>query len=521
MNFLKHHILIISVAASASVGIVSYAVWGISVPNKLEEVSVSRMNIQEEVHGDGSVKPAQAVDLAFERGGKITKVYAQTGDAVKAGQIIVALDGSDFYAQLAQAGADVKTQQAKLDELKRGARAEDLQSSEVRISNANEALDAANRAAVNTLQDVFTKSDDVIHNRISEFIKTDTIETKLLFYVNTVQTENDLKNEKPRMDAVIEEWGASLSGLNSTGDLSAAISSAKMSLAKIKLFIDKLASAVNDDNSFITINGAAGPFPLSTKADMSAIRATINSSISSVSSAEQGINAAQSNLASVRQELVIKQSGSSLEQISAQEAQLQRSKAGADFARSQLAKTVLRSPFDGLVSRQDAKAGAIAPSNSTLVSVISNSKYQIEIFVSETDVAKIKTEQAVKVTLDAYGESNMFDATIIKVDPAAEIVNGVSAFKITSQFVKEDERIKVGMGANVRIHTSSRENAIAVPQSALIVRGSDKIALVEQSGGVQEERKVESGITGSNGYVEILSGLEEGEQIAAFGAVQK
>ncbi len=51
---------------------------------------------------------------------------------------------------------------------------------------------------------------------------------------------------------------------------------------------------------------------------------------------------------------------------------------------------------------------------------------------------------------------------------------------------------------------------------AIIQRGDDKIVFVAAAGGGAAERKVVTGITGSTGMVEIISGLTEGERITSF-----
>ena len=523
MNFIKHHILIIVIAAVAGAGIFSYAIWGISNNRALGGGEpVSRMTLQEEVRGDGSVKAAETVDLAFERGGKITQVYAKTGDKVTIGQAIISLDASDISAQLAQAEADIKTQQAKLDELKRGARPEDIANQNIAIENAKTVIEDANRGTVDKLQDAYTKADDAIRNKADQmFSNPQTSNPHIVLFVIDSQLQTDLDWQRLLIESSLKKWKGSLDLLTPDSDFAPFMSDTKQNLEQIKSFLEKLSLAINNPNScVIDYRGNCQPISTAWKTDIATARTNINTALSNLTAAKGILNTAKSNLSLVTQGLVIKEAGSSPEQITAQEAQLERSVAAADLIRSQLSKTTLRSPINGVVSRQDGKTGAIASPNQPITSVLSDSKYQIEIFVSEIDVAKIKTGQPAKVTLDAFG-SEEFNAAVIKMDPAATTQNGVDAYKVTLQFSNNDERVKAGMGANVKISTASRENVVAVPESAIITRGNDKIVLVTQNGNNPEERKVETGIKGSNGYVEILSGLKEGERIAVLNGAQQ
>jgi len=153
--------------------------------------------------------------------------------------------------------------------------------------------------------------------------------------------------------------------------------------------------------------------------------------------------------------------------------------------------------------------------------MISNSNYQIDSYVSEIEVAKLKVGQIATTTIDAYGLDTPFVTKIVSVAPASTIQNGVASYKITLQFEKPDARIKSGMNSNSYIIISSKENVIAVPEESIIKKDSDEYVIVSDSlSKKQEYRKVITGITGG-GYVEITSGLSEGESIVSFNSDNK
>lgn len=94
------------------------------------------MDLIQEVNVTGKIKSTQNVDLAFERAGKVSGVYSKVGNHVKAGQKLITLENSDIAPQVQQAQANIKAQQAKLDELRKGARPEDIQVQEMQIRQA-------------------------------------------------------------------------------------------------------------------------------------------------------------------------------------------------------------------------------------------------------------------------------------------------------------------------------------------------------------------------------------------------
>jgi HlyD family secretion protein len=145
---------------------------------------------------------------------------------------------------------------------------------------------------------------------------------------------------------------------------------------------------------------------------------------------------------------------------------------------------------------------------------MSDVKFEIEANIPEADIAKIKISNPAKITLDAYGSNVFFEAKVVKIDPAETIIEGVATYKTTLQFSGNDERVKSGMTANIDILTAKAENVIAIPQRAVAQKeNGDKIVKILKDDGVVEERKVTTGLKGSDGNIEITEGIQEGEKI--------
>jgi macrolide-specific efflux system membrane fusion protein len=71
---------------------------------------VARADLVQEVSVTGTVKPAQEVDLAFERSGKVSEIYVKVGEPVATGEVLAVLDNSELSAKLAQARASLATE---------------------------------------------------------------------------------------------------------------------------------------------------------------------------------------------------------------------------------------------------------------------------------------------------------------------------------------------------------------------------------------------------------------------------
>jgi len=515
MKFLKNHIFVISAALIIGITILAFAINSTSSRhNNLNGVAAAMMPLQEEIRANGTVKAAEAVNLSFEIQGKILKVLAQTGDKVKANQQLVTLDGSILAVQITQAKADLDAQKAKLEEMQKGSRPEQIQVDQIKISNASSLADQAKKSTINSLEDAYTKADDAVRNKIDQFFTNPReASPQLNFSIEDFQLKINIESRRRIAENILESWQSDLNGLTASSNLEVALKTGNYNLDQIKSLLDNMALAVNSVKATASLSqGTLDGW----KANVSGARGNINTANSNLSASQQSLETAESNLALANQQLVLDQSGATTEDIAAQQAQVERSEANVTFAQLQYAKTILVSPIDGIVTEQNAKVGAIVSPNQPIVSVISNAKYQIEVFVSETDIAKIKIGQPAETTLDAYGSNQPFDASVINIDPAATVINGSEAYKTTLQFNNDDDRIKAGMNANVKILTTKRDNAVAVPASAIITQGNDKFVLVEKNNS-SKQTKVETGIYGNNGYVEIISGIEKGDVVATFG----
>jgi HlyD family secretion protein len=159
----------------------------------------------------------------------------------------------------------------------------------------------------------------------------------------------------------------------------------------------------------------------------------------------------------------------------------------------------------------DAKVGSIAGANTELIAIISKNTPQIESYVPEVDIAVVAVGNSASTTLDAYGAATTFAATVVSIDPAQTVRGGVSTYKTTLTFLKNDSRIKPGMTAAVTIATGIVPDAIIVPKGAIFTKnGTDTIELL-----VNEKTVEVSVITQptSLGSVVVTSGLKDGDVV--------
>lgn len=189
-----------------------------------------------------------------------------------------------------------------------------------------------------------------------------------------------------------------------------------------------------------------------------------------------------------------------------------------ESARVVLTDTALRAPFAGTVTAVEVRVGEVAPAGTTVVTMQSFGPPDIVFDIPESDAVKLKVGQTGSVTFDAYGEDLRFTVTLVDLAPAATLVEGVPTFRATFALETDDERLKSGMTATITVRAAERRDVLAVPQRALTRRDGRTFVRVLQENQQIEEREVSLGLTGSDGMVEIVRGLTQGEQVVVRAA---
>lgn len=488
LHYFKRPKVYVSALVLLAVAAGGYFYFGRSESPRFEYIIAGRGSLVREVSATGKVKPVQSVALAFEKGGLVRWVSAEVGDKVFLGQILVQLENRDIAAQL-------KSEEAKLAELVSGSREEDLRVQKVKVVSAETALSDAKINLRDKLDDATTKADDAIRNKVDQFISNSKSSSpQINFAVSNDQLERDIESERIVIERILVSWDSSDSA------------KVKEGLNKIKSFLDKVALAVNaltasDSISQTTVD--------SYRADVLTARNNINSAVSNLTAADEKLRSAQSSLNLEREQLALLEAGTRPEKIAAEEALVENFQA-------QLSKSIIRAPIAGIVTVQNAKVGEVAPANSTMISLISESDFEIEVNIPEADIAKIKLGDSAKVTLDAYGSEVVFEARLTAIEPAETVLEGVATYKTTLQFVQKDERIKSGMTANIDILAGRAEGVIVIPQRAVITKNGRKMVRLISGKNDISEVDVEVGLRGSDGNIEIISGVSEGDKVIIF-----
>ncbi|HLD81614.1 MAG TPA: efflux RND transporter periplasmic adaptor subunit [Patescibacteria group bacterium] len=202
--------------------------------------------------------------------------------------------------------------------------------------------------------------------------------------------------------------------------------------------------------------------------------------------------------------------------LASSRASVSRLSAVRDDAVHQLEKTRLLAPIDGVVSEIFHEVGEQALSSSTFLTMLTSFEYQIEVDISEADIAKVNIDDSVSMSFDAFGVDREFVGRVFFIDPAETVIQDVVYYEVNIELSQIDSAIKPGMTVNVDILTDEKEDVLFIPQRAVVFDGNKNLVRVLKNGTEVEEREVTVGIRGDEGVIQITSGLSEGEEVITF-----
>lgn len=170
-------------------------------------------------------------------------------------------------------------------------------------------------------------------------------------------------------------------------------------------------------------------------------------------------------------------------------------------------------PRDGIVTKRFMQAGAFTRAGTAIVTVADVSTLLAKATVGEAQVADLAIGSTVKVTVDALNGKEL-NGAITRISPVAALP--ARTFTAEISVPNQDGILKAGMFAKVELATKVHPNAIAIPESALVLREDQKTIFVVGSDNKVQQRLLKLGYVG-DGWAEVLEGLSEGETIVVAG----
>jgi len=170
-------------------------------------------------------------------------------------------------------------------------------------------------------------------------------------------------------------------------------------------------------------------------------------------------------------------------------------------------------PQDGVVSTLPVREGMFVKPSMKVMSLGDLSSIWILAEVFEKQSAWVKVGQPAEVSL-SYHPGKIWQGNVEYIYPDLDPIT--RTLKVRLRFDNPDEALKPNMYANITIFGGPKEDTIVIPIEALIRTGREERVVISLGEGRFEARAVTAGIE-SGDFVEILQGIEEGDQVVTSG----
>lgn len=476
--------------------------------------SVEQGNITQAVSVSGTVEASQDVPLSFQKAGQIAEIDVQTGQQLKAGQAIAKIDTSDATAALNQAEAALASAQASYQKVLAGA-------SSPQVAVAQAAVESAQVALTNAQQNV-----TVVKNQQVTAVQNAQA-TMMNAGLTAIPTASNISSGAPTVTGTYTgtQSGSytiqvALTGLGPSYQYSGIETGSgsintgtPVPLGKLGLFLTFPAGTTSYSNDTWTVtipNTSSSAYLPAYNAYQTALQTQTQQN----TAAQDAVATAQAAYDQANAQLESVVTPARPEDIASAKAAVDAASAGVEAAKNIYSDSVIIAPFDGQIGSITLKVGAPVTPGESIGTMISSGKYEVDVQLSDADIAKVKVGDTAEVTFDAY-PGQQFPATLASIDTAETVNQGVPYYKGVLEFNQADSRIQSGLTGNVLISDETHDNTLTVPASAIITKDNDTYVLVKQADGSTVQQKVTLGIQNAD-TVEILSGVTAGQQVANF-----
>ena len=229
--------------------------------------------------------------------------------------------------------------------------------------------------------------------------------------------------------------------------------------------------------------------------------------------AQERLSVAEAQLVSARKglELVKTRYAEDLKQA---RADVERANATLVNAKVQLSYATITAPIPGVIASVSTQAGetvAAGLNAPTFVTIIDLKRLQVDAYVDEVDIGKIRVGQKTVFAVDAF-PAREFEGKVVAIYPKAviqeNVVNYDAVIEITTPY---DGLLRPEMTASVTIFLEARTNVLSVPAKAVKrEKGKDVVYVMANSRPELQEIKVG---WKDGQWIEVAQGLEEGQLV--------
>jgi membrane fusion protein (multidrug efflux system) len=194
---------------------------------------------------------------------------------------------------------------------------------------------------------------------------------------------------------------------------------------------------------------------------------------------------------------------------------LKVAEAALALANARLAKTEIKAPFSGVIGLRSVSIGDYVKEGADMVNLESIDALKVDFRVPEIYLRQVAVGQTLKVTLDAL-PGKTYEGKVFAINPLVDAAG--RAMVIRAQVKNTDTALRPGMFARVRLITQATDDALVLPEQALVPQGDDQYVFRVVDGKANRVKVV----TGQrrDGMVEIVEGVAAGDLVVNAGQLK-
>lgn len=450
---IKRGIVLVVILALAG-GFLVHSKQKADVPPQIMATTVTRGDVETMVSTSGVVESEISQVYYAPMAAKVSDLNVELGDAVKAGDILLAYDTEDLEFK------------QKSDALDAQANENSYQSS-IAESNKQENIYNESTAQLANIEQLIDWQKDVI-KQFQYYVEDEKTERKLKLYDERYRLNRRINNLS--VQAYIED----------TEGVRVSQAQAQNELEEINQKIEEL----EDDKELTEIEREIVT-QQEVLADLEAMRDELKSDKNSSK------NAILDSYKKKELEAIAEKS-----RIAEQQAQAHLEEALAG----------IKADFNGIITELDINEGFVTEAGSKLMKLESSDDVRVNISLSKYDLSKVELGQKAEVEISGH----TYEGTVSKINRMAEKNDAGTRLVAAEVHIENpDDYIYLGVEGKVKIMSQKSENTLMVPIAAVNTDQEGDFCYVVKDG-ILERREITAGLS-SEDSIEIVEGLEEGD----------
>ena len=463
-----------------------------SVDASYTEAAPERRDVTNTLSGTGTLNPANTYTVKSLVEGKVLTGTIEEGDIVEESNVLYTIDSSDASTNFEKAEIAMQQAQRSYDKVV------DRQYVRAEVAGVVSSLKVTKGDEVTSGQEVAVIRDSSKMLLTLEFPAADAAN----FSVG--------QSAAVTLDGTFEQLDGTVTSVSGTDALSAG----NLLTRTVTITVKNAGGLTTAQAATASINGVSsiGSATFAYQAERT-LTAQAAGTVTSIN-VQEGSEVA-------KDDIILGLSGDDLtESIQSASESLRSAEISMQNLQDAMNNYTITAPISGTIIEKDAKVGDAVKAGDTLCIVYDLSYLEMSINVDELQISSITVGQKVQITADAVPDKT-YVGTVTRVSMKGASNGGTTTYPVTIR-IDDTDGLRPGMNANAEIVVAEANNALVVPNAA-VVRGSYVLVTKDSPSAANADTTMEApegfvyvpvktGVSDDD-YTQIVSGIQEGDTI--------